>query len=66
MNVGEDSSLGDDNLTEQSVEFLVISDSELQVSGNDSGLLVVSSSVSSEFEDLSREVPNHESQYSRA
>ena len=64
MNVGEDSTLGDDDLTEQSVEFLVISDGELQVSGNDSGLLVVSGSISSELEDLSREVPNREHQYS--
>ena len=57
MNVGKDSSLGDDDLAEQSVELLVVSDRELQVSRNDSGFLVVPRSIACELEDLSREVP---------
>ena len=56
MDVGEDSSLGDDDLAEESVELLVVSDRELQVSGNDSRFLVVSRRVSGQLEDLRREV----------
>ena len=43
-------------MTEKLVEFLVVADSELQVTGNDTGLLVVTGGVASELEDLSCEV----------
>ena len=56
MDVGENTTLGDDDGTEETVELFVVSDGELQVSGNDSGLLVVTGSVTSELEDLSGEV----------
>jgi hypothetical protein len=55
-NVGEDTTLRDDDGTEELVELFVVSDSELQVSGYDTGLLVVSGSVTGEFEDLGSEV----------
>ena len=57
VDVGEDSSLGDDDLAEQSVELLVVSDRELQVSRDNSRLLVVPGGISSELENLSGEVP---------
>ena len=41
---------------EEFVEFLVVSDGEQDVSGDNSGLLVVLGGVSGEFEDLSGEV----------
>ena len=41
---------------EKFVEFLVVSDGEEDVSGDDSGLLVVLSGVSSKLEDLSSEI----------
>ena len=41
---------------EELVEFLVVSDSEENVSGDDSGLLVVLSGVSSQLENLSSQV----------
>ena len=41
---------------EKFVEFLVVSDGEEDVSGDDSGLLVVLGGVSGEFEDLSSEI----------
>jgi hypothetical protein len=41
VDVGENSSLGDDDGAEETVELLVVPDGELQVTGNDSGLLVV-------------------------
>lgn len=52
MDLGQDTTLRDGNTTEELVQLFVVSDSELQVSGNDSGLLVVSGSVTSQFEDF--------------
>lgn len=55
-NVGQDTTLGDDNGSEELVQLLVVSDSELQVTGDDTGLLVVSGGVTGKLEDLSSEV----------
>jgi hypothetical protein len=55
-NVGEDTTLRDDDGTEELVKFFIVSDGELQVSGYDTGLFVVSGSVTCEFEDLGSEV----------
>ena len=54
--VGDNTSLRDDNVAEELVEFLIVTDGELQVSGNDTLLLVITSGVSCELENLSREV----------
>lgn len=56
VDVGEDTTLGDDDVTEEFVEFLVVPDGELQVSRDDTGLFVVSGGITSQFEDLSSEV----------
>ena len=56
MDVGEDTALGNRNVSEELVEFLIVSDGELEMTGNDTGLLVVAGSVSGQFEDLSSEV----------
>lgn len=55
-NVWQNTTGGDRHGSEQLVEFLVISNSELQVSWNDSRLLVIPSSVSGQLENLSRKV----------
>lgn len=55
-NVGEDTTLRDDDGSQELVELLVVSDSELQVSGHDTRLLVVSGSVTGKLEDLGSEV----------
>ena len=52
----EDTTLRDGNTTEELVEFFVVSDGELQVSRDDTSLLVVSSSVTSQFEDFGSQV----------
>ena len=54
--VGEDTSFGNGGVVEELVEFLVVSDGQKNVSGDDSGLLVVLGGVSGELEDLSSEV----------
>jgi hypothetical protein len=43
-------------ITEQLVQLLVVTDGKLEMSGYDTLLLVVTSGISSEFEDLSCEV----------
>jgi hypothetical protein len=56
VNVGEDTTLGDGDVSEQLVQLLVVADGELEMAGNDTGLLVVTGSVSGQLEDLSRQV----------
>ena len=56
LDVGEDSTLGNGNSSEQLVQLLVITDGKLKVTGDDPGLLVVTGSVASQLEDLSSQV----------
>ena len=56
VDVGEDSTSSDGGVSHKLVELLVVSDGELNVSGDDSGLLVVLGGIASELEDLSGEV----------
>ena len=46
---------------EQLVQLFVVLDSQLQVSGDDPGLLVVFSSVASQLKDLSSQILEHSS-----
>ena len=59
MNVGEDTALGDGDVAEQLVQFLIVTDGELEMTWDDTGLLVVTGGVTSQFEDLSCEVLEH-------
>ena len=56
MNVGENTTLGDGDVSEELVQLLVVADGELQVTGDDTGLLVVTSGVTSQLEDLGSQV----------
>jgi len=56
VDVGEDTTSSDRGVAEELVQLVVVADSQLDVTGNNAGLLVVLSSVASEFEDLSGEV----------
>ncbi len=62
LDVGQDTTLGDCHTRQQLVELLVVADGELQVTRDDAGLLVVSGSVSSQFEDLGAQVLEHRGQ----
>ena len=46
MDVGEDTTLGNGDVAEKLVQFLIVSDGELEMTGNDTGLLVVTGGVS--------------------
>ena len=56
MDVGEDTTLSDGDTREKLVQLLVVTDGELEMPGDDSGLLVVTGGVASQLEDLSSEV----------
>jgi hypothetical protein len=56
VNVGENTTLGDGDVSEELVQLLVVADGELQVTGDDTGLLVVTSGVTSQLEDFGSQV----------
>ena len=56
LDVRQDSSLGNGDAGEQLVELLVVADGQLEMTGNDPGLLVVTGSVAGQLEDLSSQV----------
>ena len=56
VNVGENTTLGDGDVSEKLVQLLVVADGELKVTGDDTGLLVVTSGVTSQLEDFGSQV----------
>lgn len=56
VNVGQDTTLGDGNMTQKLVQLLIVPDGKLQMTGDDTGLLVVAGGVASQLENLSSEV----------
>ena len=56
MNVWQDTTLSDCDVTEKLVQFLIVSDGELQVTRDDTRLLVITSGVAGKFEDFGRKV----------
>ena len=66
LDVGQHAALSDGDSSEQLVELLVVADGELQVSGDDSGLLVVAGGVSGQLQDLGGQVLQHRRQVDRS
>ena len=56
MDVGENTTGGDGSVSHESVELFIVADGELDVTRDNSGLLVVLGGVTGELEDLSCEV----------
>ena len=56
MNVGQDTTLGDGDVAEELVQLLIVADGELEMTGDDTGLLVVAGSVTSQLEDFGSKV----------
>ena len=59
VDVARDASLGDRNLTNQLVQLLIVLNGKLDVSGNNTGLLVLASAVAGKLKQLSNEVFQH-------
>lgn len=56
VDVGEDTTLGNSDVTQKLVQFLIVADGELKVTRDDTGLLVIASSVASQFKDFGGEI----------
>lgn len=56
VNVWQDTTLSNCDVTQKLVQFLIVSDGELEMARNDTGLLVVTGGITSKFEDFSGEV----------
>jgi hypothetical protein len=56
VDVGENTALGDCDVAEQLVQLLIVPDGELEMAGDDAGLLVVTGGVASQLEDLGGEI----------
>lgn len=56
VNVGQNTALGNGDVSQQLVQLLVVADGELEMTGNDTGLLVIAGSVTGKFENFSSEV----------
>ena len=66
MDVRKDTSLGDGDSSEELVQFLIVSDGELDVTGSDSGSLVVLRSIARELEELSSQILEDSSHVDRS
>jgi hypothetical protein len=56
MDVWQDTTLGNGDVSEKLVQFLVIADGELKMTWDDTGLLVITSSVTSQLENFSSKI----------
>lgn len=65
LDVGQDTALGNGHAGEQFVQLLVIADSQLQVTGNDPALLVVTGCVTCQLQHLGGEVFHNRCQIDR-
>ena len=59
VDVGQDTTLGNGDMAQQLVQFLVVADGQLQMAGDDTRLLVVAGSVAGQFEDFGGQVLEH-------
>lgn len=52
VNVRKNTTLGDGNMTQKLVQFLIVTNGKLEVTRDDTGLLVITGSVTRQFEDF--------------
>jgi hypothetical protein len=54
VDVGENTTLGDGDVAKELVQLLIVADGELEMTGDDTGLLVVTGGVAGQFKNFSR------------
>jgi hypothetical protein len=59
VNVWQDTTLRNCNVPQKLVQLLIVADGELEMTRDDTGLLVVTGSIASKFEDFSSEIFEH-------
>lgn len=62
MNVGQNTTLGNGDVTEKLVQFLIVADGQLEMTWDDTGLLVVTGGVTSQLEDFGSQILKNGSQ----
>jgi hypothetical protein len=65
VNVGENTTLGDCDVAKQLVQLLIVTDGELEMTRDDTRLLVVAGSVASQLEDFGGKVLKDSSKVDR-
>lgn len=65
MDVWKNTTLGNSNVTQKLVQFLIIADGELKVTRDDTGLLVVTSSVACQLKNFGSKVLKDGSEVNR-
>lgn len=66
VDVGQDTTLSNRNMSKQLVQFLIVADGKLEMARNDTGLLVVTGSVASQLQDFSGEILKNSGQVNRS
>ena len=66
MNVRQNTTLGDGNMPQKLVQLLVVSDGKLEMTGNDTSLLVVTGSVTSQLKNFSSEILENSGEVDRS
>ena len=66
MDVWKNTTLGDSDVTQKLVQLLIVTDGELEVTRDDTGLLVVTGSVACQFKDFGSEVFKDGSEVNRS
>jgi hypothetical protein len=56
VDVGQYTALGDSDVTQELVQFLIVADGKLEMARDDTGLLVVASGIASKLKDFGSEV----------
>jgi len=56
LDMGDDTTLGDNDVTKELIQFLVVADGQLQMTRDDTLFLVIASGIASKFEDFGSEV----------
>ena len=56
MNVWQNATLSDGNVPKKLVQLFIVANGELKMTGDDARFLVVTSSVASKFQNLSRQI----------
>jgi hypothetical protein len=62
MDVGQDTTLGDGNVSEKLVQFLIVTDGELEMTRDNTGLLVVTGGIASQLQNFGSQVLENSSQ----
>ena len=65
MNIRQNTTLRDGNVTKKLIQFFVVSDCELEMTGDNTCLLVITSSVTGQLEDFSSQVLKNGSEINR-